>query len=71
MWEEEEVNQMIISEDLQYVVVGKISYEWPDIQDLRRLIPKKWELKGEVNIGLLSNKYILIRETRLDDYVNI
>lgn len=62
---------MIISEDLQYVVVGKISYEWPDIQDLRRLIPKKWELKGEVNIGLLSNKYILIRETRLDDYVNI
>ncbi|KAH0717073.1 hypothetical protein KY285_013104 [Solanum tuberosum] len=71
VWEEEEVNQMIINEDLQYAVVAKFSYGWPDIQDLRRLIPKQCELKGEVNIGLLSNRYILIRATRLDDYVNL
>ncbi|KAH0643590.1 hypothetical protein KY289_034564 [Solanum tuberosum] len=71
VWEEEEVNQMIINEDLQYTVVGKFSYGWPDIQDLRKLIPKQCELKGEVNIGLLSNRYILIRATRLDDYVKL
>ncbi|WMV59325.1 hypothetical protein MTR67_052710 [Solanum verrucosum] len=71
VWEEEEVNQMIINEDLQYAVIGKFSYGWPDIQDLRRLIPKQCDLKGEVNIGLLSNRHILIRATRQDNYVNL
>ncbi|KAK4737129.1 hypothetical protein R3W88_000826 [Solanum pinnatisectum] len=49
VWEEEEVEQMIINEKLQYVVVGKFSYGWPDILYLRRLIPKQCELKGEFN----------------------
>uniref|UniRef100_M1D9E2 Uncharacterized protein n=1 Tax=Solanum tuberosum TaxID=4113 RepID=M1D9E2_SOLTU len=40
VWEEEEVEQMIINEDLQYAIVGKFSYGWPDIKDLRQLIPK-------------------------------
>uniref|UniRef100_M1DWF8 DUF4283 domain-containing protein n=1 Tax=Solanum tuberosum TaxID=4113 RepID=M1DWF8_SOLTU len=71
VWEEEEVEQMIINEKLQYAVVGKFSYGWPDIQDLRRLIAKQCELKGEVNIGLLSNKYILIRASLLEDYVTL
>ncbi|KAG5580971.1 hypothetical protein H5410_051598 [Solanum commersonii] len=70
-WEEEEVNQMIINEDLQYAVIGKFSYRWPEIHELRRLIPKQCELKGEVNIGLLSNIYILIRAMLLEDYVNL
>ncbi|KAG5606670.1 hypothetical protein H5410_028162 [Solanum commersonii] len=30
--------------------------------------PKQCEPKGEVNIGLLSNKYILIRASRSEDY---
>lgn len=71
VWEEEEVSQMIINKDLQYAVIWKFSYGWPEIQDLRRLIPRQCELKGEVNIGLLSNRYILIRVTRLDDFVNL
>lgn len=71
VWEEEEVEQMIINEDLQYAVIGKFSYGWPEIQDLRRLIPKQCELKGDVNIGLLSNRYILIRTTLLEDYVTL
>ncbi|KAG5614744.1 hypothetical protein H5410_014568 [Solanum commersonii] len=53
--EEEEVNQMIINEDA----------------DLRRLILKQCDLKVEVNIRLLSNRHVLIRATRLDDYVNL
>ncbi|KAF3628036.1 hypothetical protein FXO38_03314 [Capsicum annuum] len=71
VWEEEEINQMIIKEDLQYAVIGKFSYGRPDIQDLRRLIPKQCGLKGEINIGLLSNRYILIRASKLEDYVNL
>ncbi|KAG5579478.1 hypothetical protein H5410_050105 [Solanum commersonii] len=46
---------MILNENLQYTVMGKFSYGWPDIQELRKLILKQCELKGEVNIGLLSN----------------
>ncbi|WMV32988.1 hypothetical protein MTR67_026373, partial [Solanum verrucosum] len=71
LWEEEEVDQMIIKEDLQFAVIGKFLYSWPDIQDLRRLIPKQYEMKGEVNIGLLSNRYILIQASRLEDYVSL
>ncbi|WMV15119.1 hypothetical protein MTR67_008504 [Solanum verrucosum] len=70
IWEEEEVDQMIINEELQYAMIGKFSYGWQDIQDLRKLIPKQCDLKGEVNIGLLSNRYILIRATLLEDYVS-
>ncbi|KAG5630128.1 hypothetical protein H5410_001845 [Solanum commersonii] len=32
---------------------------------------KQCKLKGEVNIGLLSNKYILIRASLLEDYVTL
>ncbi|KAH0696108.1 hypothetical protein KY290_015812 [Solanum tuberosum] len=57
IWEHDEVNQMIIKENLEYTVIGKFLYGWPEIQDLQKLIPKQCELKGECNIGLLSNKH--------------
>lgn len=60
-----------INENLEYVVIGKFSSGRPDIQDLRRLISKQCELKGECSIGLLSNWHVLIRATRLEDYVNL
>ncbi|KAH0636615.1 hypothetical protein KY289_036530 [Solanum tuberosum] len=31
IWEQKEVNQMIINENLEYAVIGKFSYGWPDI----------------------------------------
>ncbi|KAG5611101.1 hypothetical protein H5410_022382 [Solanum commersonii] len=62
---------MIVNENLQYAVVGKFSYGWPDIQELRKIIPKQCGLKGECNIGLLTNIYVLIRATLLEDYVNL
>lgn len=49
------MEQMIVNENLQYVVIGKFSYGWRDIQELRRIIPKQCEMKGESNIGALSN----------------
>lgn len=62
---------MIINEDLQFAVVGKFSQGWPQIKDMRLLIPKQCDLKGYVNIGLLSNKYVLITSTLLVDYVTL
>lgn len=38
---------------------------------MRLLIPKQCDLKGYVNIGLLSNKYVLITSTLLVDYVTL
>ncbi|WMV32600.1 hypothetical protein MTR67_025985 [Solanum verrucosum] len=62
---------MIINENLEYAVIGKFSYGWPAIQDLRNLIPKQCELKGECNIGLLSNRLVLIKAMLLEDYVHL
>ncbi|WMV49188.1 hypothetical protein MTR67_042573 [Solanum verrucosum] len=71
IWYEEEVEQMIIKENLQYAILGKFSYGWPEIQELRSLIPKQCNLKGECKIGLLSNRYVLIRASLLEDYVSL
>ncbi|KAG5594125.1 hypothetical protein H5410_035357 [Solanum commersonii] len=70
IWEEEEISQMIANEQLEYAIIGKFSYGWPEIQVLRKLIPLQCNLKGEVNIGLLNNRYILIRASRMEDYVH-
>ncbi|KAH0653161.1 hypothetical protein KY290_031448 [Solanum tuberosum] len=70
IWEQEEVNQ-IINENLEYAVIGKFSYGWPDIQDLCKLIPKQCELKGDYNNDILSNRHILIRTTLLEDYIHL
>lgn len=71
VWKADEILQMITNEDLQYVVMGKFSYGWLDIHELSNLVLKQCELKGDVNIGLLSNGYVLIRASRLEDYVNL
>lgn len=69
IWEQAEVDQMIINENLEYAIIGKFSYKWPEIQELQRLIPKQCELKAECKIGLLCNRHILIRASLMEDYV--
>lgn len=71
IWEEEEVSQMITNEQLEFAVVGKFSYGWPDIHVQGRLIPLQCKLKGEVNIELFSNRYILIKASIMEGYVNL
>lgn len=34
-------------EKLKYTVVGKFSYGWPEIEELRIQIPKQCNIKGE------------------------
>lgn len=71
VWEKEEINQMIINKNLQFVVIDKFSYAGRDFQDLKRRIPKQCDLKGECNIGVLNNKHILTRASNMEDYVHI
>lgn len=56
---------MIVNENLEYAVIDKCSHGWPDIQDLRKLISKQYELKGDRKIGLLSNSHVLIKSSLL------
>ncbi|WMV55048.1 hypothetical protein MTR67_048433 [Solanum verrucosum] len=71
IWEEEEVTHMIFKENLQYAVIGKFSYGMPEIRELRSIIPKQCEMKGECNIRLLGNRYVLIRAANMEAYVNL
>lgn len=66
-WEQSKVDHIVINENLQFAVIGKLSYRLPKLTDLRRLIPKYCELKGECNIGFLSNRHILIRALLMED----
>lgn len=62
---------MIINENLSFAIIGKFSYIWHGIQDLKKISSKQCALKGECNIGVLSNRHILIRASNLEDYVNL
>ncbi|KAG5611139.1 hypothetical protein H5410_022420 [Solanum commersonii] len=58
-------------ENLQYAVVGKFSYGWPDLDDLRNQIPKQCIVKGDCKIGLLRNRHIHIRFNLEEDFINM
>lgn len=62
---------MIIYKNLQYVIIDKFSYEWPEIQELWKLIPKQCESKGDCKIGLFSNRDVLINASLLEDYIHL
>ncbi|WMV14228.1 hypothetical protein MTR67_007613 [Solanum verrucosum] len=62
---------MNVVEELQLAVIGKFSYGWPELNELRTLIPKQCKVKGDCKIGLLRNRYILIRFNLMKDYINM
>lgn len=41
IWDQTEVDQVIINENLEYTVIGKFLYRWMEIEDLWRLISKQ------------------------------
>ncbi|WMV46719.1 hypothetical protein MTR67_040104 [Solanum verrucosum] len=53
-WLEAEVTRMNIIENLQYAVVGKFSYGWPNMDELRNLIPQQCGTKEDFQIGYLQ-----------------
>ncbi|KAH0717443.1 hypothetical protein KY285_013474 [Solanum tuberosum] len=68
-WIEQEVIKMTCIKKFQFVVIGKFSYEWTDLDELRRIIPQQCELKGDCVIGLLCIFYLDL--TKQEDYVNM
>ncbi|KAG5598677.1 hypothetical protein H5410_030047 [Solanum commersonii] len=71
IWTAAEVECMNILENLQYAVVRKFSYGWPDMEELRKLIPSQCGIKGECQIGFFRNRHVLIRLTLMEDFVNL
>lgn len=67
---EAEVDRMNIIEGLQYVVVGKFSYGWPDLQEIRRIFPAQCGIKRKCTIEVIRDRYILIRLTLWEDFIN-
>ncbi|KAH0639621.1 hypothetical protein KY285_036207 [Solanum tuberosum] len=53
-WLEAEVTRMHIIENLQYAVVGKFSYGWPNMDELRNLILQQCGTKEDCQIGYLQ-----------------
>ncbi|KAG5594237.1 hypothetical protein H5410_035469 [Solanum commersonii] len=54
-WTEDEVRRMNTIEKLQYAVIGKFSYRWPEMDDLRIQIPKQYF----VNMMSKNSYYIM------------
>ncbi|KAF3645599.1 hypothetical protein FXO37_20878 [Capsicum annuum] len=71
MWMEKEVERMNIIKEFQYVIIGKFSYGWPDLDDLRIQLPKQLSIKGDCKIGLLRNHHILMRFDQMEDFINV
>lgn len=45
---------MNIFDNYHYAMIDKISYGWSDLDELRKMLPKQCNVKGESQIGLLS-----------------
>ncbi|WMV14147.1 hypothetical protein MTR67_007532 [Solanum verrucosum] len=62
---------MIIKENIQFAIIAKFSYGWPEMEEIRRTIPLQCEIKAECKLGFLRDKPVLIRLTTLEDYVQV
>ncbi|WMV08879.1 hypothetical protein MTR67_002264 [Solanum verrucosum] len=62
---------MNIMENLQYAVIGKFSCGCPELDELRRIIPKQCNIKGACQIGLLRHRHVLMRFELFEDFVNM
>lgn len=71
IWIKEELWKMKIMVNIQYKVIGKFSYGFPDQEDLRIQTPKQCTIKEDYKIGLLRNWHILMRFSHMEDFVNI
>ncbi|KAH0655674.1 hypothetical protein KY285_030556 [Solanum tuberosum] len=66
-WTEDEVRQMNTIENLQYAVIGKFSYAWPEMDDLRIQIPKQCDVKGGCKIGIhITSRARMVQHIKCD-----
>lgn len=70
-WIDDEIKIMSISKNLQYVVIGKFSYGWPNLDELRKTLSKQCNINEECQISLLRYRHILIRFELYEDFVTM
>ncbi|KAG5610940.1 hypothetical protein H5410_022221 [Solanum commersonii] len=61
---------MIVIEELQYAIIGKISNGWTELEDLHIQILIQLKVKGDCRIGFLRNHHILMRFNLIKDFIN-
>ncbi|KAH0658439.1 hypothetical protein KY289_027187 [Solanum tuberosum] len=71
LWDEEEVDNMLIQEDLEFAVIEKFSYEWLELEEIRKIVPLQYEIKAECKMDFLRDRHVLIRLTTMEDCVHI
>ncbi|KAG5585002.1 hypothetical protein H5410_045436 [Solanum commersonii] len=54
VWKEEEADRTNILKDIQYAMIGKFSYDWPELEELHTILPHQCNIKGECKIALFS-----------------
>ncbi|XP_019239877.1 PREDICTED: uncharacterized protein LOC109219864 [Nicotiana attenuata] len=67
----DEVNAFTIEEGLLQAVILKFSYGKPDLQELRQIFSKQFDVKGYCNIGQLEYRHILVRFDLFEDFVQV
>ncbi|XP_060183209.1 uncharacterized protein LOC132613179 [Lycium barbarum] len=70
-WKQNEVEQMERMQKLQYAVIGKFSYGWPEMEELRTTVPAQCGIKGQCEIGLFRHRRVLIRLSLREDFINL
>lgn len=70
-WSETKVATMNNIKNLQHAIVDKFSYDWPDLKELRSMIPAQCNIKGDCQIYYFRNRHILIRLSSKKDFINL
>ncbi|KAH0709547.1 hypothetical protein KY284_010974 [Solanum tuberosum] len=65
----EEREQFGREEGLHQAVIIKFAYGKPVLSELRKLLPKQFDVKGNCNIGQLDFRHLLIRFDLCEDFV--
>ncbi|KAF3678188.1 hypothetical protein FXO37_04500 [Capsicum annuum] len=67
----EEREQSAREEGLHEAVIIKFAYRKPVLSELRKLLPKQFDVKGSCNIGQLDFRHLLVRFDRYNDFVQV
>ncbi|KAG5584967.1 hypothetical protein H5410_045401 [Solanum commersonii] len=67
----EEREQFAREEGLHQAVITKFAYGKPVLSELRKLLPKQFDVKGNCNIGQVDFCHLLIRFDLYEDFVKV